>query len=65
MTRTVFEVLFELDLSRLGTVWLWVTAVTVRLGLVQIDGRPNVKVGSQSHSISERLSAALGVSREP
>jgi predicted lysophospholipase L1 biosynthesis ABC-type transport system permease subunit len=30
----VFEVPFRLDLARLGTVWLWVTAVTVVVGLI-------------------------------
>ena len=34
MTSMVFEVPFRLDLARLGTVWLWVTAVTVVVGLI-------------------------------
>ena len=38
MTRTVFEVPFRLDLVRLGSVWLWVTAVTVVVGLLGSRG---------------------------
>ena len=38
MTRTVFEVPFVLDLARLGTVWLWVTAVTLIVGLIGSRG---------------------------
>ena len=34
MTSNVFEVPFRLDVARLGTVWLWVTAVTVVVGLI-------------------------------
>ncbi len=34
MTSMVFEVPFRLDLARLGSVWLWVTAVTVVVGLI-------------------------------
>ncbi len=34
MTWTVFEVPFRLDLVRIGTVWLWVTGVTVVIGLI-------------------------------
>ncbi|MCH7892510.1 MAG: FtsX-like permease family protein, partial [Gemmatimonadetes bacterium] len=34
MTWMVFEVPFRLDLARLGSVWLWVTAVTVVVGLI-------------------------------
>ena len=38
MTSTVFEVPFRLDLTRLGSVWLWVTAVTVVVGLIGSRG---------------------------
>ena len=38
MTWTVFEVPFRLDLARLGSVWLWVTAVTVVVGLIGSRG---------------------------
>ena len=38
MTWTVFEVPFRLDLARLGNVWLWVTAVTVVVGLIGSRG---------------------------
>ena len=38
MTWTVFEVPFRLDLVRIGTVWLWVTAVTVVVGLIGSRG---------------------------
>ena len=38
MTWTVFEVPFRLDLARIGTVWLWVTAVTVVVGLIGSRG---------------------------
>jgi putative ABC transport system permease protein len=38
MTWTVFEVPFRLDLARLGGVWLWVTAVTVVVGLLGSRG---------------------------
>jgi putative ABC transport system permease protein len=38
MTSNVFEVPFRLDLVRLGTVWLWVTAVTVVVGLIGSRG---------------------------
>ena len=38
MTWTVFEVPFRLDLARIGTVWLWVTAVTVAVGLIGSRG---------------------------
>jgi putative ABC transport system permease protein len=38
MTRFVFEVPFQLDLVRLGAVWLWVTAVTVVVGLIGSRG---------------------------
>jgi putative ABC transport system permease protein len=38
MTWTVFEVPFHLDLARLGGVWLWVTAVTVVVGLLGSRG---------------------------
>jgi putative ABC transport system permease protein len=38
MTRTVFEVPFRLDIARLGTVWLWITAVTVVVGLIGSRG---------------------------
>ncbi len=34
MTSNVFEVPFRLDLARLGVVWLWVTVVTVVVGLI-------------------------------
>ena len=34
MTWTVFEVPFRLDLGRIGTVWLWITGVTVGVGLI-------------------------------
>ena len=38
MARTVFEVPFRLDLVRIGGVWLWVTAVTVVVGLIGSRG---------------------------
>ena len=38
MTWTVFEVPFRLDLARIGAVWLWVTAVTVVVGLIGSRG---------------------------
>ena len=38
MTWSVFEVPFRLDLARLGTVWLWVTSVTVVVGLIGSRG---------------------------
>ena len=38
MTWTVFEVPFSLDLGRIGTVWLWVTGVTVVVGLIGSRG---------------------------
>ena len=38
MTSTIFEVPFRLDLARLGSVWLWVTAVTVVVGLIGSRG---------------------------
>lgn len=38
MTSNVFEVPFRLDLGRLGAVWLWVTAVTVVVGLIGSRG---------------------------
>lgn len=38
MTWTVFEVPFRLDLARIGGVWLWVTAVTVAVGLIGSRG---------------------------
>ena len=38
MTWTVFEVAFRLDLARLGNVWLWVTGVTVVVGLIGSRG---------------------------
>jgi putative ABC transport system permease protein len=38
MTSNVFEVPFRLDLARLGAVWLWVTAVTVVVGLIGSRG---------------------------
>ena len=38
LTWTVFEVPFRLDLARIGTVWLWVTAVTVVVGLIGSRG---------------------------
>ena len=38
MTRMVFEVPFRLDLVRLGSVWLWITAVTVVVGLLGSRG---------------------------
>ena len=38
MTSTVFEIPFRLDLARLGSVWLWVTAVTVVVGLIGSRG---------------------------
>ena len=34
MTSTVFEVPFRLELARIGSVWLWVTGVTVVVGLI-------------------------------
>ena len=38
MTWSVFEVPFRLDLARLGSVWLWITAVTVVVGLIGSRG---------------------------
>ena len=38
MTWTVFEVPFRLDLGRIGTVWLWITGVTVVVGLIGSRG---------------------------
>jgi len=38
MTSAVFEVPFRLDLARLGSVWLWVTSVTVFVGLIGSRG---------------------------
>jgi putative ABC transport system permease protein len=38
MTSNVFEVPFRLDLARLGAVWLWVTGVTVVVGLIGSRG---------------------------
>jgi putative ABC transport system permease protein len=38
MAWTVFEVPFRLDLARIGTVWLWVTGVTVVVGLIGSRG---------------------------
>ena len=38
MTWSVFEVPFRLDLVRLGTVWLWITGVTVVVGLIGSRG---------------------------
>ena len=38
MTSNVFEVPFRLDLARLGSVWLWVTIVTVVVGLIGSRG---------------------------
>jgi putative ABC transport system permease protein len=38
MTWTVFEVPFRLDLGRIGTVWLWITGVTVVVGLIGSQG---------------------------
>ena len=38
MTWSVFEVPFQLDLVRLGTVWLWITGVTVVVGLIGSRG---------------------------
>jgi putative ABC transport system permease protein len=38
MTRFVFEVPFQLDLVRLGTVWIWVTMVTIVVGLIGSRG---------------------------
>ncbi len=38
MTWSVFEVPFRLDLDRIGGVWLWVTAVTVAVGLIGSRG---------------------------
>ena len=38
MTWTVFEVPFRLDLGRIGTVWLWITGVTVAVGLIGSRG---------------------------
>ncbi len=38
MTWTVFEVPFRLDLARIGTVWLWITGVTLVIGLMGSRG---------------------------
>ena len=38
MTWAVFEVPFRLDLGRIVTVWLWVTGVTVIVGLIGSRG---------------------------
>ena len=38
MTWTVFEVPFRLDLARIGAVWLWVTGVTLVVGLIGSRG---------------------------
>ena len=38
MTAMVFEVPFQLDLARLGSVWLWITGVTVVVGLIGSRG---------------------------
>ena len=38
MTWTVFEVPFRLDLARIGSVWLWVTGITVIVGLIGSRG---------------------------
>jgi putative ABC transport system permease protein len=38
MARTVFDVPFRFDLARIGSVWLWVTAVTVVVGLIGSRG---------------------------
>jgi putative ABC transport system permease protein len=38
MTRNIFEVAFRLDVLRLGTVWLWITGVTVVVGLIGSRG---------------------------
>jgi putative ABC transport system permease protein len=38
MAWTVFEVPFRLDLARIGSVWLWVTTVTIVVGLIGSRG---------------------------
>ena len=38
MAWTVFEVPFRLELARIGSVWLWVTGVTVVIGLIGSRG---------------------------
>ena len=38
MTSTVFEVPFRLDLARIGAVWLWITGVTLVVGLIGSRG---------------------------
>ncbi len=38
MTYNIFEVPFRLDLVRIGGVWLWITAVTIVVGLIGSRG---------------------------
>ena len=75
MTWTVFEVPFRLDLGRIGTVWLWITGVTVVVGLIGSRGAPPVRLwrccgmsrgsgrpfGTGGHGMSSPVSRAYEV----